>query len=240
MARLYHTTANLSDVKNFLKRVKGKAKDKTRQAFHLSQEPMSVSWPWCQFSSHADLCRSPCTCCYDDHHPRDLVRLPCRHHYCKQCFHQLVRNALQAEAYWPPRCCDLAPIDHNTCLKNIPRALAGVYKQKRHEYSVPINQRYYCPAPDCGLFVPSDNINTAFHRAVCRAKHATCTDCGQAAHADAVQCPRNADMELVQGIARQQGWRRCYRCLTMIEHTKACRLIRCRCGAQFCYVCGAV
>ncbi|KAI7789001.1 E3 ubiquitin-protein ligase arih1l [Diaporthe eres] len=200
----------MSDVKNFLKRAKDKAKDKTRQAFHGSREPI------------------------------DLVRLPCQHNYCKQCFHQLVRNALQAEAYWPPRCCDLSPINHNTCLKNIPRALAGEYKQKRHEYSVQINQRYYCPAPDCGLFVPADNINTPFRQALCRAKHATCTDCGQAAHADAVQCPRNADMELVQGIARQQGWRRCYRCLTMIEHTKACRHIRCRCGAQFCYVCGAV
>lgn len=43
MARLYHTTANLSDVKNFLKRAKDKAKDKTRQAFHGSREPMSMS-----------------------------------------------------------------------------------------------------------------------------------------------------------------------------------------------------
>ncbi|KAG6362830.1 hypothetical protein INS49_007924 [Diaporthe citri] len=207
MARPYHSTANLSDVKNFLKR----AKDKTRQAFHRSHETIS------------------CSCCYDDHPPKDLVRLPCQHNYCKQCFHQLVLNAIQAEANWPPRCCGAAPIDHNTCLKNTPRALTSMYKQKRLEYSVPIGQRYYCPAPDCGLFVPADKDNTPFRRARCKAKHATCMDCGQAAHADAVQCPRNKDMELVQGIARLEGWRRCYRCLTMIEHTKACRHWTCGC-----------
>lgn len=236
MARPYHSTANLSDVKNFLKR----AKDKTRQAFHRSHETMSVSWPSCPLSPLADPCHSSCTCCYDDYHPRDLIRLPCQHNYCKQCFHHLILNALQEEANWPPRCCGAAPIDHTTCLKNTPRALTSMYKQKRLEYSVPAGQRYYCPAPDCGLFVPADKDNTPFRRARCKAKHATCMDCGQAAHADAVQCPENASMKLVERMARLEGWRRCPRCLTMIEHTKACRRIHCRCGAEFCYVCGAV
>lgn len=235
MARRHHTTATLSDVKIFLRR----AKDKTRKAFHRSHEIMSVSLPSRQLSPHSDPCRSSCSCCYDDHPTKDLVKLPCQHAYCKQCFRQLVHNALRAEANWPPRCCGLAPIDHNTCLRNIPRAVAGVYKQKRLEYSVPIGQRYYCPVPDCGLFVPADKDNTPFRRARCKAKHATCMDCRRATHGDAVECPRNADMELVQWIARQEGWRRCYRCLTMIEHTKACRRMTCPCGAQFCYVCGA-
>lgn len=234
MARPYHTTANMADVKNLLRR----AKDKTRRAF--SHEPMSVSLPSRQLSPRADPCRSSCTCCYDDLPPKELVRLACKHSYCKQCFRQLVLNALQAEANWPPRCCGLAPIDHKTCLKNISRGLGGVYKQKRYEYSIPIGQRYYCPTPDCGLFVPADKDNTPFRRARCGAKHDTCMDCGQAAHADAVQCPKNAGMRLVEGIARREGWRRCYSCRTMIEHTRACRHVRCRCGAQFCYVCGAV
>ena len=105
---------------------------------------------------------------------------------------------------------------------------------------MPTHERYYCPAPDCGLFVPANTIDTPFRRARCKAKHVSCMDCGQAAHADAVQCPRNRDMELVQRIARQEGWRRCHRCRTMIEHEAACRHIRCRCGAEFYYVCGAV
>lgn len=147
-------------------------------------------------------------------------------------------NALQSEDNWPPKCC-ASPIDHNICLKNTPRSLASVYKQKRQEYSVPINERYYCPKPDCGLFVPTDRIDAPFRRARCKAKHVTCMDCLAPAHADATQCPNNLDMELVQRMARQHGWRRCPRCLTMIEHKTACRHIRCRCGTEFCYVCGS-
>lgn len=59
-------------------------------------------------------------------------------------------------------------------------------------------------------------------------------DCRQAAHADAVQCVKNQDMELVQRLAAEEGWRRCHRCHTMIEHRTACRHITCRCGAEFC------
>lgn len=48
MARQYRSTANLSDVKEFLR----KTKDKTRHAFHRSQETMSVFLPACQLSPH--------------------------------------------------------------------------------------------------------------------------------------------------------------------------------------------
>lgn len=150
----------------------------------------------------------------------------------------MVLNAVQSEQDWPPKCCGTT-IDHATCLKNIPRTLGAVYKQKQHEYSVPIGQRYYCPVPDCGLFVLVDKANTPYRRARCKAKHVTCIDCLAAAHKDAAQCPRNRDMELVTRMAVQEGWRRCYRCLTMIEHRNSCRHMRCRCGAEFCFVCGA-
>lgn len=111
--------------------------------------------------------------------------------------------------------------------------------QKRQEYSTPIHTRYYCPTPDCGLFVPLDNANTPFRRARCKSGHLTCIDCRQVAHADAMQCVKNQDMELVQRLAAEEGWRRCHRCHTMIEHRTACRHITCRCGAEFCMVCGA-
>lgn len=47
-------------------------------------------------------------------------------------------------------------------------------------------------------------------------------------------------MALVQKLADEEGWRRCYRCHTMVEHKNACRHITCRCGADWCYICGKV
>lgn len=70
--------------------------------------------------------------------------------------------------------------------------------------------------------------------------HVTCVDCRAWAHNDATQCTENQDMQLVQKLALEEGWRRCYRCHTMVEHKNACRHITCRCGAEFCYVCGKV
>ncbi|KUI57546.1 E3 ubiquitin-protein ligase arih1l [Cytospora mali] len=179
-----------------------------------------------------------CISCFDDFSRRNLVKLRC-HNYCKPCFRRLIENALESEAQWPPKCC-LDPIDHKTCLRNISGALSVKYMQKRQEYSTPINTRYYCPTPDCGLFVPADKPNTPFRRAKCRSGHLTCMDCRQAAHEDAVQCVKNRDMDLVQKLAAEEGWMRCHRCHTMIEHKTACRHMVCRCGAQFCMVCGAV
>ncbi|KAK7729260.1 hypothetical protein SLS53_009290 [Cytospora paraplurivora] len=178
-----------------------------------------------------------CISCFDDFAPKDVVKLRC-HNYCKPCFQRLVINALETEAQWPPKCC-LNPIDHKTCLKNISGALSVQYIQKRLEYTTPIHARYYCPIPDCGLFVPADNDNTPFRRAKCKTGHLTCMDCREAAHNDAAQCVKNQDMDLVQRLANEEGWRRCHRCHTMIEHKSSCRHIRCRCGAQFCMVCGA-
>ncbi|KAI3399258.1 hypothetical protein diail_7421 [Diaporthe ilicicola] len=197
-----------------------KAKQKTRQTFHRRKETVA------------------CVSCYDDFAHYDIVRLSCQHSYCKKCFHQLILNALKAEEHWPPRCC-ADPIDHKICLKSLPKPFPAIYKEKRQEYETHIKDRYYCPALDCGLHVPPDKTNTPYRRARCKSKHETCMDCREAAHADAVDCVKNRDMELVQVMAIQQGWRRCHRCQTMIEHRTACRHIKCRCGAEFCYVCGA-
>jgi hypothetical protein len=226
---------NLPEPKQLLRKIK----QKTKHALHRNQNPetTSVFLPFWTPDPRSNLCHSACLSCYDEHARKDLVRLGCQHSYCKQCFHQLVLSALQPEEDWPPKCC-VTPIDHNTCLKNIPRALAAVYKQKWLEYSIPMNQRYYCPAPDCGIFVPADKINAPYRRARCKNKHLTCMDCRGGAHVDAAKCPRNRDMELVTRMGGELGWRRCWRCLTMIEHRNSCRHMRCRCGAEFCFVCG--
>ncbi|POS81063.1 IBR domain-containing protein [Diaporthe helianthi] len=179
--------------------------------------------------------RSTCLCCYDQ---RAAIKLSCQHAYCKECFRQLVLNAVQSEQYWPPKCCG-RPINDIICLKSIPRRLRGVYKYKKYEYSVPADQRYYCPWPDCGVFVPEDKDNTPYCRARCKRKHVTCKKCLGFAHLDPVYCPQNRDMEVVIKMAFEHGWQRCWKCRTMIEHTGQCRHMSCRCGAEFCFVYGA-
>ncbi|KAI1876176.1 uncharacterized protein JN550_001672 [Neoarthrinium moseri] len=50
----------------------------------------------------------------------------------------------------------------------------------------------------------------------------------------------NEELEAVLKIGEASGWRRCYKCRTLVELTQGCSHMTCRCKAQFCYVCGGV
>ena len=45
-------------------------------------------------------------------------------------------------------------------------------------------------------------------------------------------------MHLTNMLAEEEGWKRCFNCQALVEHREACQHMTCRCGTQFCYVCG--
>lgn len=47
------------------------------------------------------------------------------------------------------------------------------------------------------------------------------------------------DLQRTQELAEEEGWKRCHQCHAFVEHREACQHMTCRCGAEFCYVCGA-
>lgn len=61
--------------------------------------------------------------------------------------------------------------------------------------------------------------------------------CRGPAH-DGQDCPLDRDMNLTNQLAEEEGWKRCYNCQALVEHREACQHMTCRCGTQFCYVCG--
>ena len=42
----------------------------------------------------------------------------------------------------------------------------------------------------------------------------------------------------VLALGRQVHWTRCPGCATLVELSTGCNHMRCRCGTQFCYICG--
>ena len=64
--------------------------------------------------------------------------------------------------------------------------------------------------------------------------------CKRAAHPLGQDCPDDAELEAVLKMGERSGWRRCYKCRTLVELVQGCTHITCRCKAQFCYICGAV
>ena len=62
--------------------------------------------------------------------------------------------------------------------------------------------------------------------------------CHQRAHLSGATCPQDRDLQMADVLAEEEGWRRCIKCSVLVEHLDACQHITCRCGAQFCYLCG--
>ncbi|KAI9803159.1 MAG: hypothetical protein M1833_001230 [Piccolia ochrophora] len=60
-----------------------------------------------------------------------------------------------------------------------------------------------------------------------------------APHAEDTIIKMDFALEAVLQESERNGWRRCYNCRTMVELSVGCRHITCKCGAEFCYVCGA-
>ncbi|KAL1895859.1 hypothetical protein Sste5346_004956 [Sporothrix stenoceras] len=186
-----------------------------------------------------------CISCFEDVPRKEAVQTVC-HAYCLDCFQQLVTTALANEAQFPPKCC-LNEVPAATVNKYVPRDLARQYKAKVDEFATPVGDRVYCPTVDCGVFVPAQHIAKAARIARCRNGHETCTACRQDAHGRGSQnreaCPEASaqdqlDQRLADELAAEEGWRRCIRCAVLIEHREACQHMTCRCGAEFCYVCG--
>ncbi|CAK7210873.1 hypothetical protein SBRCBS47491_000925 [Sporothrix bragantina] len=188
-----------------------------------------------------------CISCFEDIPVKEAVKTVC-HSYCLDCFSQLVTTALDNEAQFPPKCC-LNEVPAKTVAKYVPRELGKRYQLKVDEFATPLADRVYCPTPDCGVWVPPAHVASVARIARCRNGHETCTACRQAAHgrgsANREACPEASaqdrrHQELADELAREEGWRHCIRCAVLIEHREACQHMTCRCGAEFCYVCGLV
>ncbi|KAH7137178.1 hypothetical protein B0J13DRAFT_73198 [Dactylonectria estremocensis] len=176
-----------------------------------------------------------CVSCLDDFSPKEVIKVPC-HSYCRDCFVRLISTAVQNEQQWPPKCC-LNPIPAQTIIRFIPSELKATFQDRSSEWNIPIGERIYCSHQGCNLLVKPKNISARKREGTCDSRHTTCTICRDPGH-KGKECERDPDMELTNMLAEEEGWKRCFNCNALVEHREACQHMTCRCGTQFCYVCG--
>ena len=179
---------------------------------------------------------SECVSCLDDFRACDVVKVPC-HSYCTQCFAGLISTSVQNEQQWPPKCC-LNEIPFRTVLRHVPEDLKVRFRERSLEWNIPAGERVYCNRPECGVWIKPDHINTKEREGRCHGGHWTCTICRGARHPNQA-CTQDPELLLTNRLAEEQGWKRCGKCNILVEHKDACRHMTCRCGYQFCYVCGS-
>ncbi|KAI1881749.1 hypothetical protein JX265_000575 [Neoarthrinium moseri] len=119
----------------------------------------------------------------------------------------------------------------------------NVFLKAVQQFSTPWEARIFCSNPSCGEFIPPRIKIDPRHpfQVTCRkCQTRVCIMCKRDAHPVGHDCPSDTELEAVLKIGEASGWRRCYKCRTLVELTQGCSHMTCRCKAQFCYVCGGV
>ncbi|CAG8979250.1 hypothetical protein HYALB_00012891 [Hymenoscyphus albidus] len=180
-----------------------------------------------------------CVICLDENLPSSQAALrPCGHAYCGPCIQEHFDKSLQDESIFPPACCDqeIIPEEVNSFLR---RGTRRRFYEKKIEFLTPHNRRVCCSNVDCATFIPMDTHDLINNDATCQKCHTiTCIMCKEATHWD-VECTEDHALNRVLEIGREEGWKRCENCRTMIDLAQGCFHMICVCGHEFCYLCGA-
>lgn len=115
----------------------------------------------------------------------------------------------------------------------------STWNKKFTEYSA--KNRIYCIKRGCNEFIRPEDIHHSddgkkYGRcARCRTK--VCVRCNGKWHGGR-DCPKDEETVRFLAQAKDEGWQRCFRCKAMVELKEGCNHMTCRCGAEFCMICG--
>jgi len=200
----------------------------------LSQQQLS-GWQYGEEPS-ITLRKYDCTACGDTKEYFEVMKMPCRDWYCRDCIHELFARSLKDESLFPPRCCrQHIPIEHVDIF--LTRQIKDEFVEKHVEYNT--ENRTYCYHKPCSAFIAPEYCNEDRGYARCqKCPRLTCVECKQRHHGSAL-CPRDEETEQVLQLAQSAGWQRCGKCRTMVELNHGCHHMQCKCRHEFCYVCSA-
>ncbi|EXJ75847.1 uncharacterized protein A1O5_00354 [Cladophialophora psammophila CBS 110553] len=173
-----------------------------------------------------------CIACNDVKKFFDVIEVSCGHGYCKPCLQVLVDLATKDELLFPPRCCR-EPFQMSEVNIFLTKELRDQFEHAQVEFGT--RDRAYCCLETCSTFIPPSEIDGDTATCV-KCGTLTCNICKKPAHDG--HCPEDPELQEMLRLANQSGWQRCYGCHCLIELDVGCNHITCRCGAQFCYVCG--
>ena len=169
-----------------------------------------------------------CVICSDVLPIDKLVKAPCGHFYCKDCFGQFVEASLSTQDAFPPTCCKI-PVSFTTVVDNVSPAVYTRYSARQAE--IKNASALYCGVQKCSVKIEKSMV--AGDRATCAACFTdTCTLCRGTFPRDIKGkklghvCKKDEEREQVLALAKREGWQTCYQCSNLVALNYGCHHMR--------------
>lgn len=199
-----------------------------------------------------------CSICCEDKPSPMMIAMKCSHKFCSQCMRTYVDGKVQTSQV-PIRCPQLKCKYHvspTECKFFLPLASYESLERVLGEANIH-SGKIYCPFPNCSVLLDpqeclsarasssSQSENSCIECPACQ--RFICLECGVPWHSS-LTCEEYQDLPAeerdaaditLHRLAANKRWRRCQQCRRMIELTQGCHHMRCWCGHEFCYSCGA-
>lgn len=182
------------------------------------------------------------------------LQLPCpgSHIFCTPCLRtyllERLSQALRGDSIVVARC-PACPGDswrmHESCAARI--LLPEEMDDWRQQQYLDAVEKIYCPNPRCSEALQlEDGCRSTQNTACPLCRTPICVPCRSVAH-KGMSCSKwqssaksmgGSDVAL-RKLAKKLQWRRCPRCRIVVERNEGCKHMTCRCGHQFCFLCGS-
>lgn len=188
-------------------------------------------------------CHRTCVSCRADYKTsKSLHSLSCGHTYCDNCLRSVIHASMSDESSMPPRCC-AQPLPGSVIRDLLSRDVQQEFLKAIVQYSTPWQARMFCSNPSCNEFIPPhQKLDPKYPSNVTCRKCNTrvCLMCKRNAHPTGKDCPEDWELDQVIKKGGKAGWRRCYKCHSLVPLEERSTRMACRCKAQFCYTCCGV
>lgn len=204
-----------------------------------------------------------CTICLEGKHPKGMFSVSeCLHRFCTSCIIQHTEVKVQIGQV-PVRCPQIAcsrTLSLPECQSFLSKKWFDLLNKRLIEVNIPESERVYCPFPNCSALMDRREMDTVREASTSSGVLVTSTrkECVECLRFFCVECRvpwhvsmscqayqklppalRDAEDANLYQLAEHKNWQRCKKCRRMIELSEGCYHITCRCGYEFCYLCGA-
>ncbi|KDP44111.1 hypothetical protein JCGZ_05578 [Jatropha curcas] len=236
------------------------ARNEVKFAFKLARDAIISQITWsAEAGKGKKSLKETCVICFEDRDVGQMFQVSgCLHRYCFSCMKQHVEVKLLngTGAKCPHEGCK-SELSIGSCGKFLDPKLVEVMSQRKKEASIDVADKVYCPYLNCSALMSKREVLEYTNDFFVGAEQSGARKCMKCHHFFCINCKASwhhnqtcydykrynpkvhAEDAMLDSLAKENRWRQCVKCSHMVELASGCYHITCRCGYEFCYICGA-